>query len=232
MDSENQQRSENKTQISALGLTADSGKLTLADRAYFALAELIRSRELHSGAPLVEVQLADRLGVSRTPLRQAMQKLEGEGLLQKNTSRSYIVRKVDLKEYLQSLRVREALEPEAAFLATEAIPQDAIIRAKENLNLVEKVEPYNMLRHWDSDDEVHDLFIRNCRNEVMSKILLSLRVTTQLFEIERLSDRLEPDSREHEKILDALLAKDATAARRHVRTHIRSLFRFAVQTVG
>lgn len=205
---------------------------TLSDKAYTALAELIRSREIVSSEPLVELQLAKRLNVSRTPLRQAMQRLEGEGLLRKGANRSYVVRQVDLKEYLQSLRVREVLEPEAAALALDFITPDMIEPVRENLIATRDTEPYDMLAHWRSDNEVHELFIRNCRNEVLAGILVSLRSATQLFEIERLSERLIPDSSEHERILNAIAAKDVRGVRRAVTTHIRSLFEFAVKSVG
>jgi len=66
----------------------------------------------------------------------------------------------------------------------------------------------------------------------MADMLRSLRVTTKLFEIERLSERLDPDSHQHERILDALAAEDADAAREAVAAHIRSLFDFAIQTVS
>ena len=161
-----------------------------------------------------------------------MQRLEGEGLLGKTANRSYFVRRVDLKEYLQSLRVRETLEPEAAALATGATEPARIESARREVEMVRDTRPYDMLAHWRSDDEVHELFIENCGNEVMSRILLSLRVTTQLFEIDRLVERLEPDSREHERILDALQAEDAKAARLAVAAHIRSLFRSAVDAIG
>ncbi|WMS42917.1 GntR family transcriptional regulator [Acuticoccus sp. MNP-M23] len=205
---------------------------TLSDQAYQSLSLLIRERELRAGEPLVEQHLAARLGVSRTPLRHAMQRLEAEGLLRKVANRSHIVRQVELKEYLQSLRVRETLEAEAAALAAGSVPEASIAHARQALESVRASRPYDMLAHWRSDDEVHRLFIDHCGNEVMTRIILSLRVTTQLFEIDRLVDRLEPDSREHELILDALEAGDAKATRRAVAAHIRSLFRFAVSAVG
>ena len=205
---------------------------TLSDQAYVALSQLIRERELRSGEPLVEQHLAERLGVSRTPLRHAMQRLESEGQLCKTANRSHFVRQVHLKEYLQSLRVRETLEADAAGLAAGSVPEGEIVRARRELTEVRDSRPYDMLAHWRSDDEVHNLFIKTCGNEVMTRILLSLRVTTQLFEIDRLADRLEPDAREHERILDALEARDPKAARRAVAAHIRSLFRFAVATIG
>lgn len=204
----------------------------LAQQAYQALSRMIRERELRSGDPIVEQHLAERLGVSRTPLREALQRLEGEELLQKHPGRSYEVRKVELREYLQSLKVREVLEPEAAVLAIPRISADEIEAVRTEARRVEHTVPYDKIEHWRADDLVHSLFIRNCANDVMAETLVSLRVTTQLFEIDRLADRLGPDSREHEAILDALAAQDPKAVRKAVATHIRSLVRFALKAVS
>lgn len=210
---------------------AGGAQVTLSERAYRALSRMIQERALPSGRAIVEVQLAERLGISRTPLRQALQRLESEGLLRKLESRSYVVRRVDLKEYLQSLKVREILEAEAAALAVGRIEPAAIAHARATLRAVQSNKPYDMLAHWQSDDEVHDLFIHACGNTVIRDILLSLRVTTKLFEIERLSERVEPDSRQHEAILDALDARDPEAARAAVVAHMRSLFDFAIRVL-
>jgi DNA-binding GntR family transcriptional regulator len=172
------------------------------------------------------------LKISRTPLRQALQRLEIEGLIRKTANRSYIVRKVELKEYLQSLKVRELVEAEAAFLSVKMIPLEKINGVRKRLYEVQNQSPYDMVSHWNSDDEVHNLFVQNCGNEIMISLIQSLRVTTKLFEIERLSERLEPDSRQHEAILDALQDADPAASRRAVAFHIRSLFKFAIKTVG
>ena len=213
------------------GHGADGAQLTLSERAYRELSRMIQERALPVDQPIVEVQLAESLGISRTPLREALQRLESEGLLRKLESRSYVVRRVDLKEYLQSLKVREILEAEAAALAVGRIESAAIAHARATLREVQSRQPYDMLAHWQSDDEVHDLFIHACGNMVIRDILLSLRVTTKLFEIERLSERLEPDSRQHEAILDALDGEDSEAARDAVVQHMRSLFDFAIRVL-
>ena len=90
---------------------------TLAEKAYLAVLNMIQERTIPSGQQIIELRLAKELGISRTPIRQALRLLEGEGLLQKSVGRSYIVRRFDLREYLQSLKVRELLESEAAFSA-------------------------------------------------------------------------------------------------------------------
>lgn len=210
------------------GLVKSSRHLSV--HVYDSLFRMIRERELRGGDTIVESHVAEKLGVSRTPLREAMQRLESHGLLQKGANRSYQVRQVELKEYLQSLKVREVLEAEAVTLAIDRIKPEQILVARDATRELESTNPYDKLAHWRADDLVHHLFIKNCGNEVMVRLTLSLRITTQLFEIERLSDRLGPDSREHELILDAIENKDTRAARKYVANHIRSLFEFAVQS--
>ena len=204
----------------------------LSDIAHDTLSLAIRERKLKGGEAIVEQYLAESLGLSRTPLRQALQRLELEGLLVKAGGRSFQVRQVSMGEYLQSLRVREILEPEAAALATDRLDPAAIATARAALRALDSQRPYDVIAHWKADDTVHHLFIDNCANQVMAQSLHALRVTTQLFEIDRLTDRLDPDSREHDVILDAFETRDSKAARRAVAMHIRSLIRFAIATVS
>ncbi len=205
--------------------------LNLSGLAYKAVSEMIRDRRLKGGETVVEQRLAETLGVSRTPLREALQRLEGEGLVVKAANRSFVVRQVELAEYLHSLKVRELLEPEAAALATGRIPL-----ARLHAIRIEAMELHAAAAHtdahWVSDDSVHRIYADHCGNKVMARLIEGLRITTRLFEITWLSDRVGPDSSEHIAILDALIAGDPKAARRAVQAHLRSLSRFTLAMVS
>ena len=204
---------------------------TLAEQAYADLSKMIHQGDLKGGQQLVELRLAQKLGISRTPIRQALMRLEGEGLLKKNGSRHYFVRRVELQEYLHSLKVREILEAEAAYTATDNVRETDIQNVWKNLKAVEILQPYSMLAHWQSDEEVHGLFINACPNQVLREVIRSLRATTKLFEIENLSERLEPDSRQHEAIIISLLHKNKKATKAAVELHIKSLYNFALSVL-
>lgn len=206
-----------------------TGGLNLTSLTYRSVSEMIHHRRLRGGEVIVEQRLAEALGVSRTPLREALQRLEGEGLVCKVANRSYMVRTVGLQEYLESLKVREILEPEAAALAIGRIVPATIQAVRREMDDLQNATQYHTDAHWVSDDNVHTLFSDACGNTVMAETILALRVTTRLFEIDRLADRLGPDSIEHKRILDALEAEDSRAARRAVRAHIRSLMRYATK---
>lgn len=205
--------------------------VNLSSLAHRAISEMIRDRRLKGGEAIVEARLAEALGISRTPLREALQRLEGEGLVRKVANRSYMVRHVDLGEYLHSLKVREILEGEAAVLAVGAIPGDALAAVRHEINSLLEATAYHTQAHWQSDDNLHGLYIDHCGNPVMADMIRALRVTTRLFEIAKLKDRLQPDSTEHLAILKALEQGDRRAARVTVQQHCRSLREFALATL-
>ncbi len=209
-----------------------TSQLNLSNQAYQSVSEMIRTRALRGGAMIVESRLADMLGISRTPLREALQRLEGEGLVIKGAGRSFIVRNVDLGEYLHSLKVREVLEAEAAALSIGRIAPMRLIEVRREAEELMQASSYHTEAHWKSDDNVHGLYIEACGNEVMAKFIRSLRVTTRLFEISRLTDRVEPDGVEHLDIIKALEDQDAQAARQAVSAHVKSLTKHALQTIS
>lgn len=216
------------TDISILPDTQPAGaQHNLASLTYKAVSDMIRHRRLKGGQVIVEARLAEALGISRTPLREALQRLEGEGLVRKGDGRNYVVRRVDIGEYLQSLKLRLLIEPEAAVLAIPNIPRRQLITVRREIHELLDATAYHTDAHWVSDDNLHNLIIDHCANAVMAKVLRELRATTRLFEIDRLKDRLKPDSTEHLVIIEALERGDADQTRSAVAVHIESLISFA-----
>lgn len=199
----------------------------LSDRVHVAVTKLIKSQKLHGGDIIVESRLAEMLGVSRTPLREALQKLEGEGLVVKN-GRSFVVRAVGLAEYLQSLKVREMLEGEAAALSAGRAPAVAIRTVRKNIDELLSAPVYLPEAHWQSDDEVHALLSDFCGNPVLGQMIRHLRMVTRLYETLNLADRLVPDATEHLEIIDALESGDGRLARQKAQLHMRSLYKASI----
>lgn len=204
----------------------------LSGLAYKAVSEMIRRRNVRGGEVIVESKIAELLGISRTPLREALQRLEGEGLVLKTANRSYVVRRVDLIEYLQSLNVRAILETEAALLSLGRIPRERMDLARSEIGDLIVAETFDRQAHWRSDDTVHGLIMDFCGNAVMAQTIRSLRVTTHLFEIESVADRAQPDATEHLGLLDALESGDPKRTRRAVLAHMASIKRFVLGTVS
>nr|WP_163502142.1 GntR family transcriptional regulator [Halomonas socia] len=160
-------------------LAAGSGSSSLSDWAQKKIADMILRRQLAGGESVVEGRLAEELTVSRTPMREALLRLEGEGLLVKQTGRSYTVRKVSPSEFFQSMRVREIVEQEAISLSLKNIPKQSLLDIKETIDKLIStggvVEDF-----WDADNSVHEIFCTHSGNVVLSNIVRKLRVTTRL----------------------------------------------------
>lgn len=210
-----------------IGKTPKEAGHKLAALAYSAVSEMIRHRRLGGGHVIIEARLAEVLGVSRTPLREALQRLEGEGLVHKGDGRNYVVRNVDIGEYIQSLKLRLLIEPQAAVQALPSIPGRRLIEVRREIDELMGATAYHTDAHWFSDDHLHNLIIDYCGNEVMADVLRKLRATTRLFEIGQLKDRLKPDSTEHLAIIDALQRKDTDAVFKATAAHVESLIAFA-----
>src|SRR3954469_21260931 len=97
--------------------------VSFADRAYYAIRELIVTLELPPGAVVREPELTERLGIGRTPVREALRRLAQERLVEVFPRRGMFVTEVDARDLARLCEVRLALEPEAARLAAERATQ-------------------------------------------------------------------------------------------------------------
>src|SRR3954470_9270777 len=103
---------------------ADGEIASLADQAYYAIRELIVSLEYAPGDPISERDLTDRLGIGRTPIREALRQLAQEKLVEVFPRRGMFVTTVDVRDLARLCEVRVVLEPEAARLAAERVTYD------------------------------------------------------------------------------------------------------------
>lgn len=192
----------------------------LAGAAYDFVLEMIVNRELPSSTVIQERKLADALGVSRTPMRQALGRLEGEGWLVRLTDRLLSVKVVTLDEYLQALQVRRLLETKAVVMAIPRIEKRELewLRAAVRTLSNHKKPTYDM--HWKVDGDLHGAIAQGCGNAIMASVIADLRRITQLFEIQTIPRRIKPGCAEHLAILDAMIAGDAGKASKAMHVHI------------
>jgi len=213
---------------SAAELAESSSNLT--DRAYAVVRRLILQRELSGGEVLVEGRLAERLQMSRTPLREALLRLEGEGLLVRANARSYAVRRITASHYFQCLQVRERLESQAVSLAMGRVPVDEVKALRKNILALDSSQQGSS--HWQADDEIHGLFARASGNAMLAETIAHLRVLCRLFEVVDPFNRIEDDRTEHLAILDACTAGKEKAAEEAVVAHLRNLGRYTLSRLS
>ncbi|MEO1091418.1 MAG: GntR family transcriptional regulator [Pseudomonadota bacterium] len=193
----------------------------LAEQAYAALIRRILLRQIPVDQPLVEERLAEDLEVSRTPLREALLRLAGDGLLVKQ-GRAWAVKAVTVETYLATMRVRLLLEPEAARLAAGRIAAEQVTALAATIRSLaderRQIEP-----HWAADDALHDGIAEASGNQVLAATIRRVRMPTRLFELANPFERVADDAAEHLAILDATAAGDAAGAEDAMRTHLSRL---------
>ena len=209
---------------------APGKSVNLTDRAYEVVRKLILQRKLTGGEVLVEGRLAERLDMSRTPLREALLRLEGEGLLVRANARSYAVRRITASHYFQCLQVRERLEAQAVSLAIGRISPADVQRLRQGIETLDLSQ--QGASHWQADDEVHGMFARASGNEMLADTIGHLRVLCRLFEVVDPFNRIEEDRNEHLAILDAYGAGDVKAAEEAVVLHLRNLARYTLSRLS
>jgi DNA-binding GntR family transcriptional regulator len=202
----------------------------LGDLAYHTLRRMILDKALRSGGPVVEGRLAEELKISRTPMREALLRLEGEGLLVRAGARSYSVRFVSAQEYFQAMKVRELLEAEAIGLAIGKIEKKVIRQLIKKIKALGSGQQEQA--HWQLDDQVHSMMARASGNDVLAHMIDLVRTNSRLFELVTPFNRIEEDRAEHLAILEAYLADDAEASRAAVRQHLQNLRRFVLDRLA
>lgn len=204
---------------------------SLAERAYDALSRLVLTRKLPGGSVMVEGKLAEQLEISRTPIREAILRLAAEGLLVKQGSRSYAVRRVNSVEFFQALKVRELIEGEAVELAIGRVEPAVIADMRAKVLELGRLDRQDAA-HWEMDDSLHLLFPTAIRNGVMVRMIRELRMTTRLFELTSPSGRVASDAAEHVAILDAFAEGNPRRARAAMLTHLRNVAAEMLDTVS
>jgi DNA-binding GntR family transcriptional regulator len=203
-----------------MSLRVRKTKRGLSRVAYEAVVDMIFSRRLPAGAVIQERKLAESLNISRTPMREALGKLEGEGLIVRLTDRLLSVRVVTLEEYLQTLQVRYMLEPEAVAMAVPRVQKSQIRELRERVvNLVNDPEG-TIEKHWEVDAAIHITLGDACGNAVLGGAIQHLRTITQLFEIQTTPARALPDCEDLVALLDAVEAGNVAKARKAIKFHL------------
>ncbi|MFO1266649.1 MAG: GntR family transcriptional regulator [Rubrivivax sp.] len=195
---------------------------SLAEQAYERLRTLILDRRISAGSPLQEGRLAEELRISRTPMREALVRLAGEGLLVRRDARSYAVRALGPKEYFDCMRAREVIECEAIALAVGKITDAEIQTLEDEIRALDSGE-HSEIEHFHFDDRFHMLIATASGNVVFPRLVEELRVNARLFRLHSPLHRQRENHDEHGTIVQALRTRDPERARAAMRAHLRSL---------
>ena len=189
------------------------------------LREAIIVGELKPGERLMEVQLADKMGVSRTPVREAIRKLELEGLVEMLPRKGAHVADLSVKDIMDVLEVRSTLDGLASYLSAQRITDEETKELKHVLNqFVNYVEKDNLQGSIKKDVEFHDIIYRSSRNDKLIQITNNLREQVQRFRVIYMKDYSSSREliQEHMDIYEAISGRDCTAAMSIAHRHIKN----------
>lgn len=200
---------------------------SLANAIYTRLRDSINSLELAPGAPLVETELAEMFKASRTPVREAIRRLEAERLVQVMPGRGAFVGTVSVREVLDAYEIRELLEPHAARQAVRGgiDPEEIrrLIACLDELKVEPEIETSEKLAEREAlDRDLHRLIAEAAGNELLTKTVLDM-LARRARVVAYLSRSRSKEARdEHRAILHALLESDGERAAELLRRHLEA----------
>jgi DNA-binding GntR family transcriptional regulator len=199
----------------------------LREFAYERLKDAIRHTDVPPGYPLSETKISKILGVSRTPVREALQQLSQEGLVQIIPGRAVTVASRSIRDVLNVVHVRMLLEPEMMRLVTDTISPPQLDTLKEAVNGMEMALITGNQEDWSKADTVyHETLSEACPNQLMGEIVVQMRNRVHhLANVDSQTNptRLQACTAEHREIVDAIAAKDGQRAADAMRKHINKL---------
>jgi len=197
--------------------------VSLADKAYQAIRELIVSLELAPGAVIDEPELMERLGIGRTPVREGLRRLAHERLVEVYPRRGMFVTGVDVRELARLSEVRTVLEPEAARLAAERatdLDRAAVAELLDELGAGGRDDRELM----ELDERIHGAVYRAAHNDLLEATLgqyyvLALRIWSMALDRQ---EELEEAVDAHRTLLEAIRDGDGERAAETMRAHVQN----------
>lgn len=197
--------------------------LPLRDVVFNTLREAILRGDLKPGERLMELQLADKLGVSRTPIREAIRMLQQEGLAVTIPRRGAEVAAITEKDMEDALQIRQALEILAVQLASEKIDDSQIGELEEKVQKFEAaLESEDIKCIAQADVDFHDFIYAAADNPKLLSMLNNLREQVYRYRVEYLKDKRNYPRliEEHQQILDGFKRRDKAYVMEITKMHV------------
>ncbi len=189
------------------------------------LREAIRKGVLKPGERLMEIQLSEELGVSRTPVREAIRKLELEGYVVMMPRRGTYVASMSIRDVNEIFEIRTALESLSNGLAAERITDEELEQLQRLIVMIGGyVKDGNIDKIVETDIEFHELLYKAARNNRLVGIISNLREQLTRFRTLSMSHpgRLEATLDEHRVIVEAIAQGDVKAAQQAAERHMEN----------
>ena len=196
---------------------------SLGGKVFQQLKNSILAGEFENNAELREVVLAKKLGVSRTPVREALRQLEQEGLVEIYPNRGAYVKGITYKDVEDIFRIRARLEGLCAEMAVSSITQEQLDKLEEIILLSKFYEEKKDMEHLlKMDSQFHEILFESCGSKMLEHQLKDYHQYVQKARLHSLKrqERAKKSTQEHEGILLAIKEKDAKKADELATRHI------------
>jgi len=212
--------------VSPVLLPAFSRAQSVREWVYETLKKAICDGGFATGTRLVEEELAKQLQVSRTPIREAMRRLESEGLVAHVHGKGATVLGFSRDDVIELYSIREALEALAIQYTIQHITRDEITRLKAILdNMRAHYQRKAVGAHFEWNQKFNDLLIQTCKMPRLTRLINTYREHLHRFRYAAMGKhegRMLDALHEHEQILQAVVAKDRATAESLVRKHLQA----------
>ncbi len=190
--------------------------------AYRRLLADIKSGQLLPGARLRETDLAERLGISRTPVREAIRQLEADGLVTHQARQGATIRNLDYAEVIELYEMRSVLEGTASRLAARMAQRVEVVELTELNDALAASEPGAAAQELNR--QFHRTLLDAARNRFLVKTMSALQKTLLILGPTTLSDPTRPEAAaaEHAAVIRAIAAHDGDAAEAAMRAHVEA----------
>ena len=213
--------------------TSKSPKISIAEQTYAELKRLILENELPAGHQLMEGEIAELLDISRTPAREAMMKLEAEGLVEIRPRHGMKVKPISVSDMREIYALLTGLESTAAWQAASLDHDDAEIqKLRDSVEKMDKALKAQDLQGWaDADESFHRQLVAMSGNKRLIELVDRFIDQSHRVRMLTLSFRPPPlqSNEDHANVVDAILKKQPDEARRLHRIHRENAGRLLVE---
>jgi len=202
----------------------------LSKKVYRILKKEIIKGSLKPGSKVLEGRIAEQIGISRTPVREAIRELAAEGFVTLSPNQGVVVRSISAENIREVLQIHSVLEGLAARLSCEVIDEENLKELENYVNKMEKLtNKKDPLAYSEVDLKFHELIVNNCGNKRLIQMRKNISDQAQRYRISslRTRGRLKESLKEHQKILEAFKTKDPKKAdvisQKHIQNALKNI---------
>ena len=207
----------------------------LRDQTYDIIKNMIILRDIEPGKKINEEQIAKEIRVSRTPIREALCRLENEGIVKIIPRRGAFVADLTETNVCEILLIREVLEGLVARLASENMDEKTLDKLRKALEKVSTIpeKDRELINYTRSEVEFHSLLLGASNNRMLKNMMEIVNAHLQIIRLRTvvLPERAQKTVKEHHQILKAIEKRDADAAEELMRKHVRSVREVALKNI-